>query len=201
MSGITTPYEGRGALPWRDDAVIPAPLRLHETAVCQDWVDYNNHLSEWAYLLIFGDNADALFRFIGIDEAYRASGKSLYTAETHLRHLREVKLGQRLTLTLTVLGHDDKRLHLLHEMLTHGAGCVATAEQLLLHVDAVAGRVAPFGPDLCRQAAADRDRAHFAAQARACLRVPAHSGALIGGLRAQRRAAPHRRDGPRLRDP
>jgi acyl-CoA thioester hydrolase len=125
-----------------------APLQLHAATVVPEWVDYNNHLSEWAYLLIFGDNADALFRFIGIDEAYRTSGKSLYTAETHLRHLREVKLGQRLTLTLTVLGHDDKRLHLLHEMVTDNAGCVATAEQMLLHVDAVMGRVAPFGPDV-----------------------------------------------------
>jgi acyl-CoA thioester hydrolase len=129
-------------------AVIAAPLQLHSATVVPEWVDYNNHLSEWAYLLVFGDNADALFRFIGIDEAYRASGKSLYTAETHLRHLREVKLGQRLTLTLTVLGHDDKRLHLFQEMLTDSAGCVATAEQMLLHVDAVVGRVAPFGPDV-----------------------------------------------------
>ncbi len=102
-------------------AAIAAPLQLHTATVVPEWVDYNGHLSEWAYLLIFGDNADALFRFIGIDEAYRASGKSLYTAETHLRHLREVKLGQRLTLTLSVLGHDDKRLHLLHEMLTDRA--------------------------------------------------------------------------------
>ena len=129
-------------------AASAAPLQLHAATVVPEWVDYNNHLSEWAYLLVFGDSADALFRFIGIDEAYRASGKSLYTAETHLRHLREVKLGQRLTLTLTVLGHDDKRLHLLHEMRTDNADCVATAEQMLLHVDAVVGRVAPFAPEV-----------------------------------------------------
>ncbi len=158
-------------------AAIAAPLQLHATTVAPDWVDYNNHLSEWAYLLIFGDNADALFRLVGIDEAYRASGKSLYTAETHLRHLREVKLGQRLTLTLTVLGHDDKRLHLLHEMLTHGAGCVATAEQMLLHVDAVAGRVVPFGPDVA-------GRLQLIATAHASLPRPEHA---CGCLRIRER--------------
>ena len=69
MPGITTPYEGSGAAaPWRDDAVIPAPLRLHETAVSQDWVDYNGHMSESAYLLVFGDSSDAFFRFFGVDE-------------------------------------------------------------------------------------------------------------------------------------
>ena len=149
-------------------AAIAAPLQLHAATVVPEWVDYNNHLSEWAYLLVFGDNADALFRFIGIDEAYRASGKSLYTAETHLRHLREVRLGQQLTLTLTVLGHDAKRLHLLHEMRAGSAGCVATAEQMLLHVDAVVGRVAPFGPEVA-------DKLQLIATAHASLPRPEYS--------------------------
>jgi acyl-CoA thioester hydrolase len=128
--------------------MIDAPLRLHTTTVKASWVDYNEHLSEWAYLLIFGDNADAFFRFVGIDEAYRAAGQSLYTAETHLRHLREVRLGQRLSVTLQVLGHDDKRLHLLHEMFAEDTEPVATAEQMLLHVGTDIGRVVPFGTEL-----------------------------------------------------
>jgi acyl-CoA thioester hydrolase len=139
-------------------------LQLYSTSVRAEWVDYNDHLSEWAYLLIFGDNADAFFRYIGIDDDYRAAGHSLYTAETHLRHLREVKLGESLALTLQVLGLDRKRLHLLHEMhaVARGApggrppglaprGCVATGEQMLLHVDTGTGRVAPFGAGLAER--------------------------------------------------
>ena len=129
---------------------MTGPLRLFSTSVQAEWVDYNDHLSEWAYLLIFGDNADAFFRYIGIDDDYRAAGHSLYTAQTHLRHLREVRLGQPLTLTLQVLGQDSKRLHILHEMHA-GELCVATAEQLLLHVDTAAGRVAPFGTGLAER--------------------------------------------------
>ena len=41
---------------------IPAPLQLRCTSVAADWVDDNGHLNEWAYLLIFGDNADAFLR-------------------------------------------------------------------------------------------------------------------------------------------
>jgi acyl-CoA thioester hydrolase len=130
------------------EPLVPGPLRLHATTVRAGWVDYNHHLSEWAYLLIFGDNADAFFRYIGIDEAYRASGYSLYTAETHLRHVREVKLGQRLRLTLRVIAHDAKRVHVLHEMFAPGLGCAATAEQMLLHVCTQTGRVEPFGPEI-----------------------------------------------------
>ena len=104
-------------------------------------------MSESAYLLVFGDSSDAFFRFFGVDEQYRASGRSLYTVETHLRHLREARLGDRLRLTLQALGVDGKRLHILHEMYGAGAELVATAEQLLVHADTRSGRSAPF-PEL-----------------------------------------------------
>ena len=96
-------------------------------------------MSESAYLLVFGDNADAFFRYAGVDEDYRASGRSLFTAETHLRHLREARAGDRLRLTLQVLGLDATRLHIAHEMRAGDDLLVSTAEQLLLHVDARAG--------------------------------------------------------------
>jgi len=146
MGRFTTPLEGRRAGPWPPGGGIPAPLRLCETAVAAEWTDYNAHLSEWAYLLVFGDGADAFFRFFGVDEAYRARGRSLFTAETHLRHLREARAGDRLRLTLQVLGVDAKRLHIVHEMFGDGGQPLATAEQMLLHVDTRAGRVTPF-PD------------------------------------------------------
>src|SRR5215831_3095030 len=145
MMGLaTTPHEGSGAARWHDRQPVPAPLRLHEATVDEAWVDYNGHLTESAYLLIFGDNSDAFFRFVGVDEDYRASGRSLYTAETHLHNLREVRLGERLRLTLQVLGVDEKRLHIAHEMYNGAGALAATAEQMLLHVDTRAGKVSPF---------------------------------------------------------
>ena len=147
MGQVSVPPAGNRAGPWPPGRLIPAPLRLHEATVAAEWVDYNGHLSEWAYLLAFGDNADAFFRYIGVDEGYRAAGRSLYTAETHLRHLDEARLGERLWLTLRVLGVDTKRLHIAHEMTNAAYRTIATAEQLLLHVDTAAGKVAPFpGP-------------------------------------------------------
>lgn len=154
MARITTPREGRRAGPWPPGGGIPAPLRLHETAVAPEWADYNGHMSESAYLLVFGDSSDAFFRFFGVDEAYRAAGRSLFTAETHLRNLREARTGDRLRLTLQVLGVDTKRLHIVHEM--YGAGgdgdapgqLLATGEQMLLHVDTGAGRVTPFPAEI-----------------------------------------------------
>jgi len=127
----------------RVDAPVPAPLRLHEAVVQPAWVDYNRHMSESCYLLAFGDNADAFFRYIGIDAEYRAEGHSLYTVETHLHHRREVSEGESLSMTLRVLDHDAKRVHVFHEMfLGDSDELVATAEQMLVHVDSRAGRAA-----------------------------------------------------------
>jgi acyl-CoA thioester hydrolase len=147
--GIVTPYEGARARDWDPAATIPAPLVLHRTTVPAAWVDYNGHMSESCFLLAFGDSADAFFRYFGIDEAYRAAGHSLFTAETHLHHLGEASQGDPLRLELRVLDVDAKRVHLFHEMVREDTGAtICTAEQLLLHVDTAAGRVTPLPAEL-----------------------------------------------------
>jgi carnitine 3-dehydrogenase len=159
---VVTPYEGTARRPWDGQAEIDAPLRLHRTTVRPEWVDYNDHMSESCYLLVFGDSADAFFRFIGIDEAYRAGGHSLYTVQTHLHHRREAAEGEPLTCSLQLVDHDDRRLHIYHEM-THGETGVllAAAEQLLVHADTAAGRSSPL-PSAIRQRVAAVHQAHSA---------------------------------------
>ena len=123
---------------------IPAPFRLPEVTVAAEWTDYNHHLTESAYLLVMGESSDAFFRFFGVDDAYRDAGHSLYTVETHLRNLREAREGEQLSLTIQVLGTDAKRLHIVHEMYGATGRLIATAEQMLLHVDTLAGQAVPF---------------------------------------------------------
>jgi acyl-CoA thioester hydrolase len=155
---------------------IPAPFRLHEVTVSAEWTDYNQHLTESAYLLIMGDSSDAFFRTFGVDDAYRSGGHSLYTVETHLRNLREAREGERLDLTIQVLGMDDKRLHIVHEMHSETGGLIATAEQMLLHVDMRvigSGKTVPFPEPIAR-----RLREISAAHA-AALPVPEYVGRTI----------------------
>jgi acyl-CoA thioester hydrolase len=175
---VETPYEGSGAVPWIDGAAIDAPLHLHRAVVKPEWVDYNGHMSESCYLLVFGDNADAFFRLVGIDEAYRAAGHSLYTVETHLHHRREVGEAEPLTLTIQLLDHDRKRVHIFQEM-RHGEtdDLLATAEQLLVHVDMEAGRSADLPGHLAERLDAIR-------QAHSGLRTPDVVGRPMGINRA-----------------
>jgi carnitine 3-dehydrogenase len=116
-----------------------APLVMAHMQVLPSWIDYNGHMTESRYLFASSETSDAFLRFIGADMEYVATGFSYYTAESHLMHKGEAKLGDRLTGTLQVLSADEKRLHVFISIQKDGVD-VATIEQMLLHVDMNAGR-------------------------------------------------------------
>lgn len=117
------------------------PLRLLETNVRPEWIDYNGHMSDSRYLQVFGDATDALFRYAGIDEAYRRSGRALYTVETHVSHKAEARSQERLYVLSRVLEVDEKRVRVQHALhRTRDDALVASAELLYLHVSTQEGR-------------------------------------------------------------
>ncbi|MFC9737241.1 thioesterase family protein [Streptomyces noursei] len=137
-------------------APLPLPLPLFRQVVREDWIDYNGHLSEAYYVLVFGFATDALMDACGLDAAYRErTGCSLYTVEAHVRYLDEVPRGSQLAVRTTVLGAAAKKLRVVHEMYRcDPAGApsgapVATEELFLLHVDRRQGSAVPF-PDATR---------------------------------------------------
>ena len=95
---------------------LTKPLRLVETQVRADWTDYNGHMTESRYLQVFADSSDALLQFLGVDGAYLGSGRSFYTVETHIRHLKEVRALEPVFTTTQLLAADDKRLHVFHRL-------------------------------------------------------------------------------------
>ena len=136
------------------DTEITAPLSIFEATVLPSWIDYNGHMTEYRYLHVFGDTTDALLRLIGADRDYVAGGYSYYNVESHIMHLDEAKLGERLTTTTQVLSSDEKRIHLFHTIHADDDRAVATAEQLLLHVDSKAGKACPALPHVQEAVAA-----------------------------------------------
>ncbi len=144
-----TRFAAGGVRRWQPGEVPAAPLVLYRTPVEPEWVDYNAHMTESAYLTAAGWASDALFRYIGDDEAYRAAGHSFYTVETHIHYVREVAVHEPIVFETHILGVDAKRVHLVHSMLHGGdGGLLCTAEQMLVHVDMNAGRSAPILPDV-----------------------------------------------------
>ena len=167
------------------------PLRLWRGAVLPAWIDYNGHMSEGYYGLVFGMASDEYLLRMGFDGDYRARvGGAFYTVETHLVFVDELAEGTPLTVDTTVAGGDLKRVHLLHELRTepeaprphaepggksdetktepggkavgNSVGKVAAVqESMMLHVDTSVDRVAEMGADLYEVLRADA-RAHRA---------------------------------------
>jgi acyl-CoA thioester hydrolase len=125
---------------------LPALLTLHRAVVQPGWVDYNNHLNDGYYTVIFSDATTALMAHVGLGPAERqATNHTLFTLEMHTNYLLEVKGGAEVRIDTQFLGHDAKRLHIFHTMHRGSeAEIVATNEQMLLSIDMSGPKAAPF---------------------------------------------------------
>lgn len=151
------------------------PLVMAQLQVLPSWIDYNGHMTESRYLFANSEAVDNFLRLIGAGMDYVAGGHSYYTAETHIQHLGEAKLGDRLTCLVQILSADEKRLRLFTR-IQRGDDLVATVEQMCLHVDMKAGKTCPAAPDVLA-------RLMPLVQAHAGLPVPAGAGRAIGQAR------------------
>ena len=156
---------------------IDAPLGLYRTAVKPEWLDYNGHMNEAFYVLIFSDATDAFMTYAGQDDAYRKrTGHTIYTLETHVMYLLEVGEGETVRVETRLLGLDAKRYRLFHDMFHDETGdLLATGEHMLLNVDMNGPKSAPFNDDL-------RTRLTAVLGAHADLPAPKQAGRSIASL-------------------
>lgn len=124
---------------------------IYRDTVKAEWTDYNGHLRDAFYMLIYSLATDAFMDLIGLDEAGRnARNRSLFTLEAHINFLHEIKRGEAVRVEATVIAIDKKRIHLYMEMFDENGGEPLSAfEQMLLHVDTSASpKAALFDPDV-----------------------------------------------------
>ena len=128
---------------------VHGPAHMLDTYVRPEWIDYNGHMTDSRYLQVFGDATDALFRWAGVDDAYRKAGRAMYTLESHVRHLAEAKALEPLYVTTQVLELDTKRVRLYHFLhRRRDDALVAGAEQLYVHVDTRERHAASMPPSI-----------------------------------------------------
>jgi acyl-CoA thioester hydrolase len=105
-----------------------------ETKVHTDWIDYNGHMRDSYFALVFSLAVDALQDEVGFDQAYRErTGCTIYLLEDHKYFLREVKEGSVVRVETRILDCDVKRFHLYIQML-EGDDVVAVGEFMEMHV-------------------------------------------------------------------
>ncbi len=154
-------------------------LPRFDTTVRPEWVDYNGHMSDFLYGHVFGEAMDAIYRAVGIDDAFRKGGRMFYTAESHVRHLAEAKVGEPLYVTTQLLALDDKRLHVFHRLYRRrDEALIATAEQMHLFVDTTVPKAVSMQPGL-------RAKLEVLRQGHSALPLPAESGKPVGSRGAR----------------
>ena len=110
------------------------------------WIDYNGHLNMAYYNVLFDRAVDEVFELLGCGLEYvRTRRHSCFTAETHVRYLRELKAEDPVRVTFQLIDYDSKRMHFFEQLLHATEGWIsATSENMSLHVDMEQKSTAPF---------------------------------------------------------
>src|SRR5262249_15793898 len=116
------------------------------------WIDYNGHLNMAYYNVLFDRAVDEVYELLGIGGAYLQDYKhSTFTAEVHVRYVRELRENDPVRVTFQLLDFHEKRFPYVEELFDGTEGWVwATSENMTLHVDMTAKKVAPFPTKIMR---------------------------------------------------
>ena len=160
------------------EPVFFAPFVSSPMRVEVGWIDYNGHLNMAYYNVLIDRSVDEAFALVGLGPEYvKERGHSFFTAEAHVRYLRELKAGETVRTTVRLIDYDEKRIHFFAELYHAQEGWMsATSEQLALHVDMKSKKVAPFPDDVLDRLAAMK-------AAHAALPAPEGIGRKIGMAR------------------
>jgi acyl-CoA thioester hydrolase len=136
--------------------LFAAPFVSSQMQVEPAWIDYNGHLNMAYYNVLFDRAVDEAFELLGCGLDYlKTRNHSTFTAEVHVRYLRELHAGDPVQVTFQLLDFDAKRMHYFEQLLHATEGWVsATSENMSLHVDMATKKTAPFPPEVTERLAA-----------------------------------------------
>lgn len=123
-------------------------FRFHAEPMQESWADAYGHLNEAYYLVPFSNATWVMQDHFGIGTDYfDATGYAIYTVETHLRYLNDVRMPATMEIETLMLGSDAKRIWFAHRMIVDGAEC-ATAEFMALHYGTRENRTMEMADDV-----------------------------------------------------
>src|ERR1700709_502644 len=135
-----------------DDTLLlqPVPFLSSVMQIEPQWIDYNGHLNMAYYNVMFDRAIDELWLKLGIGPGYmKQRHGSTFTAECHVRYLREIHLGDPVQVSILLVDAVVKRLHTFEELRHAGEGWLsATSENMTIRIAMGPRKTAPFPPDI-----------------------------------------------------
>jgi len=117
-------------------APMKTPSPLFSTSVDPAWIDYNGHMNDAYYALVFSRTGDRLLEAIGLETQGRErTSRTIYTTTLTIHYHHEVREGDVLAVDARLLEHDAKRLRIWFEMRNRDSTLVASSEQVYLCID------------------------------------------------------------------
>ncbi len=109
-------------------------MHLVSHTIAPEWTDYNQHFNDGFYAVVFSSASEVFLEHMGLYRAYReATGNTVFTLETHISYLKELRQDDRVAIHCQLLGFDQKRIHIFLSM-HHDEQLCATCEMMFLHV-------------------------------------------------------------------
>jgi len=120
--------------------------KLWQGQVLSDWIDYNGHLNDAYYAVAFSLASEVFLDNIGVYTDYRErTNCTVYSVETHISYLRELKEHDPIWVSCQLLFYDAKRIHIYLTMFHETEAYLAASyETMLLHVDQTVPKVSPM---------------------------------------------------------
>ena len=142
----------------RPEPLFFAPFVSSRMRVEKEWIDYNGHLNMAYYNVLFDRAVDEAYELIGIGYDYlKTQNHSTFTAEAHVRYLREIHEGDPVRVEFQLLDYDSKRIHYFETLKHAEQGWIsATSENMPLHVNMGTKKVVPFPAGVLERLAATK---------------------------------------------
>jgi acyl-CoA thioester hydrolase len=134
--------------PVTSEITFAAPFVSSVMRVEPAWIDYNGHLNMAYYNVLFDRAVDEVYELLGLGLRYvKEQNCSTFTAEVHVRYLRELLVDAPVRVTFRLLNFDHKRMHYFEQLYHAEEGWLsATSENMALNVDMIAKKTTAF-PD------------------------------------------------------
>ena len=121
-------------IPSQDMPLPPAPFLSSVMQIEPQWIDYNGHLNMAYYNVMMDRAIDEMWLQLGIGPAYmKERHGSTFTAECHVRYLREIHLGDPVQITVYLLAADEKRMHTFEELRHATEGWLSATSENMTH--------------------------------------------------------------------
>lgn len=150
---------------------------LFDSTVPAEWIDEFGHMGYLDYQRAADVSTMAFWAAVndGRGQEERA-GAEFVIADIHVRYARELRLEDRFQIATILADHDEKRMLLLHEIMSGETLC-ATVLLLCLSFNLNDRRVRPFARSVLDRFAGLVDRDAFAVHPlRGCMSLPPRRG-------------------------